>query len=80
MKEIYIVHADAYIGCYKPGKCPMVGYAPREKFIDFVKGLREDYPDFKLRCVVNEGIKEVVLRKVRNDRAQILLVKGNRGR
>lgn len=58
----------------------MVGYAPREKFIDFVKGLREDYPDFKLRCVVNEGIKELVLRKVRNDRAQILLVKGNRGR
>ena len=80
MKEIYIVHADAYIGCYKPGKCPMISYAPREKFIDFVKGLREDYPDFKLRCVVNEGRKELVLKKVRNDRMQILLVKENRAR
>ena len=80
MKEIYIVHADAYIGCYKPGKCPMISYAPREKFIDFVKGLLEDYPDFKLRCVVNEGIIELVLEKVRIDRMQILLVKENRAR
>ena len=68
MKEIYIVHADAYVGGYKPGKCPMVSYAPREKFIDFVKGLREDYPDFKLRCVVNEGIREVVEKKIIADR------------
>ena len=46
----------------------MVSYAPREKFIDFVKGLREDYPDFKLRCVVNEGIREVVEKKIIADR------------
>lgn len=39
------------------------------KFIDFVKGLREDYPDFKLRCVVNEGIKELVLKKVLQERS-----------
>lgn len=56
----------------------MISYAPREKFIDFVKGLREDYPDFKLRCVVNEGIKELVLKKVLQERS--ILQRQNWGR
>lgn len=74
MKEIYIVHADAYIGCYKPGKCPMISYAPREKFIDFVRGLMEDFPNHKYRCVINEGIKQKVLCKIQSDRVLSALV------
>lgn len=43
VKEIYLVHVDEYIGAYHKGKCPMISYAPADKFIDFAKGLREDY-------------------------------------
>lgn len=68
MKEVYIVHVDEFIGSYIPGKCPVISYAPREKFIDFVKGLREDYPDFKPRCVINEGISEAIRKKIFNDK------------
>lgn len=78
LKHIYIVHADAYIGSYKPGRCPAVSYAPQEKFIDFVKGLREDYPDYKLSCVDNEGIREIVRDVIWQDKQlenQILISK-----
>lgn len=78
MKEIYIVHAGEFIGCYKAGKCPMISYAPNDKFIDFVKGLREDYPDFKLRCVVNDGITEKVIKRIKADR--LLMGLQNQGR
>ena len=68
MKEVYIVHVDEFIGSYIPSKCPVISYAPREKFIDFVKSLREDYPDFKPRCVINEGIAEAVRKKIQADK------------
>lgn len=68
MKEIYLVHVDAYIGSYLPSKHPVISYAPREKFIDFVKSLREDYPDFKPRCVINEGITETIRKKIQADK------------
>lgn len=67
IKHIYIVQCNAYIGAYKPGKCPIVSYAPREKFIDFCKSLREDYPDFKLRCVKNKGIEDKVNNQIARD-------------
>jgi hypothetical protein len=67
VKEIYLVHVDQYIGAYHKGKCPMITYAPADKFIDFAKGLREDYPQMKLRCVVNEGIEEKVRKRINLD-------------
>ena len=67
VKEIYLVHVDEYIGAYHHGKFPMISYAPADKFIDFAKGLREDYPQMKLRCVVNEGIEEVVRKRITFD-------------
>lgn len=67
VKEIYLVHVDEYIGAYHKGKCPMITYAPADKFIDFAKGLREDYPQMKLRCVVNEGIENKVRQRITFD-------------
>lgn len=67
VKEIYVVHVDQYIGAYHHGKCPMISYAPADKFIDFAKGLREDYPQMKLRCVVNEGIENKVRQRITFD-------------
>lgn len=60
MKEIYLVHVDKYIGAYRAGRCPNISYAPADKFIDFVQSLREEYPEYKLRCVLNEGIEAEV--------------------
>lgn len=67
MKDIYLVHVDGQIGAYKPGKFPLVSYAPQDKFIDFVKSLREDYPEFRLRCVANEGIAERIKIQIKQD-------------
>lgn len=67
IKDIYLVHVDGYIGAYKPGRCPMISYAKQNRFIDFVESLREDYPGFRLRCEVNEGISEKVRSKIKQD-------------
>ena len=67
IKEIYLVHVDEYIGAYHHGKCPMITYAPADKFIDFAKGLREDYPEMKLRCVRNDGIENKVKQRITFD-------------
>lgn len=68
MKEIYLVHVDGFIGSFIPAKCPVVSYAPQNKFIDFAKALREDYPEYKLRCVINEGITEHIRKKIIADK------------
>lgn len=76
MKDIYIVHVGNYIGAYRCGKCPTIAYAPAEKFIDFIQSLREDYPEYRLRCVRNWGIEEEV-RKVINSTLSAQFHKNN---
>lgn len=68
MKEIYLVHVDGYIGAYLPYKCPVVSYVVQNKFIDFAKSLRESYPEYRLRCVINEGIEEHIRKKIIADK------------
>lgn len=68
MKEIYLVHVDGYIGSYLSAKCPVVSYAPQNEFVEFVGSLKEDYPDYKLRCVLNEGIEEHIRKKIIADK------------
>ena len=56
MKDIYLVHlSNGLIGAYRPGLCPTITYAPQDKFIDFVDSLREDYSEYRLRCIDNQG-------------------------
>ncbi len=68
MKDIYIVHVDGYIGAYYKGRCPMISYAPQDKFVDFVKGLIDDYPEYRLRCVSNQKIENKVRQRMVLDR------------
>lgn len=68
MKEIYIVHVGNYIGAYRVGRCPNISYAPADKFIDFVQSLIEDYPEYKLRCVINKGIEETIKKRIEQDK------------
>jgi len=59
IKEIYILHVGGQLAFYHPSKKnPSYGFAPADKFIDFVKGLKEDYPDFRFRCIQNKGIED----------------------
>ena len=64
VKDIYLVHVDGHIGAYRHGKCPNISYAPQDKFIDFVESLREDYPEYRLRCVNNQGIENKVRQRM----------------
>ena len=74
IKDIYILHVDGRLAFYRHSKkCPSYGFAPADKFIDFVKGLREDYPDYRLRCVQNKGLENWLL--VRLKRESYLLKK-----
>lgn len=75
MKDIYIVHVGNYIGAYRCGTCPTIVYAPAEKFIDFIQSIREDYPEYRLRCVRNWGIEEEVMKVI--DRDKILQLFNN---
>ena len=68
IKDIYLVHVDGNIGAYRHGKCPMISYAPQDKFVDFVEGLKEDYPNYRLRCVHNLGIENKVRQIMMRDR------------
>ncbi len=68
IKDIYIVHVGFYIGAYRVGRCPNISYAKSTEFIDFIQSLREDYPDYRLRCVRNWGIEEVVAKRIVMDR------------
>lgn len=67
IKHIYLVHVKGYIGGYLAGKKPIIYYAPQKKFIQFVEKLHKRHPDFKLICVLNEGIKEEIEKKIKND-------------
>ena len=56
-------------------RCPTITYAPQDKFIDFVDSLREDYPEYRLRCVDNHGIRERIEKQVKIDR---IILENNR--
>ena len=68
LKEIYIVHVDgraAAFGCVQGNPHHFYSFCPKDKFADWIQGIAEDYPEFKIRCVRNEGIEEW-LRKRKN--------------
>lgn len=68
MKEIYLVYVDEYIGSYLPRERPLINYEKQEKFTEFVFKLRKQHPDYKLRCVLNEGITETIRKKIQADK------------
>lgn len=68
MIKFFIVYADNKIGAVSSGKCPTVTYAARNKFVDFIQGLREDYPGCELHCVHDEALENKVRKRVKQDK------------
>lgn len=66
-KQIFLVHVDHKIGAVCENGNGFISYASSSKFVDFVKGLKEDYPDFMLHCVNDERLKEKVRQRVKQD-------------
>lgn len=59
--EIYLSRVNGEWGAVMLRKYGAVVFnAGNTPFIDFVQGIMEDYPDFKLRCVKNFGINEKI--------------------
>lgn len=65
MSEIYIVHVDDYVGAYKGGRCPLIGYAPRNEWVGFIKDLKKSYPEKKIRGIHDEKIEEIVRQNIK---------------
>lgn len=68
-KHIYICHVDRYIGAYNP-YTGEIKYAMSDKFVPFVKEIIEKYPDYTPHNVINEGIQEVIRKKILLDIAK----------
>lgn len=68
MKEIYIVLLDSEVGAFIPSKYKTYSYAPRDEFVDFVKYLKESYPNHRLRCVKNKGIEDWMKKRILRDK------------
>lgn len=68
IKDAYLMKIDGVWGAYIPRKkCSIVVNAtPETSLIDFSLSLKEDFPDFRQRCVVNSGIAE----KIRSHRGK----------
>lgn len=65
IKDIYIMHVDGEIAFYIPNKrCPSYGSVPQENFIDLIQGLKEEYPEHRLRCIKNKGLEDHIKNKL----------------
>lgn len=77
LKEIYITHVDGYcgaLGCVAGCNRHFYSFCPQGEFIDWVQSLQTDFPDFRLRCVENDGIKEWLRQRLAAEK--ILKMKG----
>ena len=63
-KHIYICYAGKYIGAYNPYTREVVGYDTLNNFTPFVQDILEKFPDYSPHNVINEGISELIRRKV----------------
>lgn len=63
-KHIYICYAGKYIGAYNPYTREVVGYDTLNNFTPFVQGILDRFPDYSPHNVINEGISELIRRKI----------------
>ena len=57
-KEIKIIHVKNKIFAVIPSKFFTYSMAEPENFVDFIQSLREDYPNLKMRCVIDNELKK----------------------
>ncbi len=73
-KDIFIVHLGNRCGAMGVvGENPrrFYSFCPKGKFADWVAGMIEDYPNFKLRCVQNKEIEEWLRNRLPKDKEVI---------
>lgn len=68
-KHIYLCYVDKFIGSYNP-YTGEIKYAPSEKFVDFVKNILKDYPEYSPHNVINNGIESAIREKIKADCVQ----------
>lgn len=71
-KHIYLTYVDKYIGAYNP-YTGEIRYAMSDKFVPFVQKILKDFPEYTPHNVINEGISEVIRRKILIDVAKMEL-------
>lgn len=69
-KHIYLCHVGKYIGAYNPHTGEVVGYETGDKFVPFVQKILHDFPDYSPHNIINEGVEEVIRRKILMDIAK----------
>jgi len=69
-KHIYLCYSGKYIGAYNPYTKEVVGYDTLDRFVPFVQKILKDFPEYTPHNVVNEGISEVIQRKILLDIAK----------
>lgn len=58
--EIKILHVENKICAVLPSKYFSYILAEPKNFIDFISYLRQDYPQYKLRCVLDKELEEKI--------------------
>lgn len=56
--EIKILHVKNKIFAVIPSKYFTYSMADPENFVDFIQNLREEYPNHKMRCVIDEELEK----------------------
>nr|DAI34101.1 MAG TPA: hypothetical protein [Caudoviricetes sp.] len=56
--EIKILHVKNKIFAVIPSKYFTYSMADPENFVDFIQNLREEYPNHKMRCVLDEELEK----------------------
>lgn len=69
-KHLYICHVGKYIGAYNPHTGEVVGYKTGDNFVPFIQEILEKYPEYTPHNVINDGIQEVIRKKILLDIAK----------
>lgn len=71
VNELYIVHTSFGRGAFgftEDKSDYFYSFCPKDKFVPWVAKLIKDHPDYRIRCVINEGITRwLELRKEQDD-------------
>lgn len=68
IKDLYILINNNNIYCYNSINKKVIT-TKSENFVEFCKYLIKNYNNYKLRCIINEGILEYCINKVKNHEA-----------
>lgn len=78
MKRFFIIQTKGYVGVLKPGKCPAYSYTDTKNFKDFIKGIKDDYPDATFSLNRDPENVEMLNKKILYEKKQLEILKHTR--